>query len=372
MTEHDQLDIGLRYDEEPPRRRFAHRLGRFVLFLVAAAVVIGVPVGLLVGGSHLLRGTFSGGPADYSGSGTGSVTVQVKPGDSLAQVANALYGAGVVKSAGAFTAAAQNNPKAATVQPGYYRLHQHMSGAAALGLLLTPSSRIDTNVTVPEGFTAAEIYAKLAATTPLTVADLQAAAKRTTDIGLPPYAHGHVEGFLFPATYQVDPGTTAADILAQMITTFGDHATALKLTAQAQALHLTPYQVITVASIVEKEAGLQADFPKVARVIYNRLNKGMLLQLDSTLNYVLPHRKGTLSLHDLKNPSPYNTYRHKGLPPTPISNPGDAALKAALNPASGNWLYFVTVDKAGHTAFTNSYQQFLRLKAQASRNGVIK
>ena len=130
--------------------------------------------------------------------------------------------------------------------------------------------------------------------------------------------------------------------------------------------------MLTIASIIEKEAGTKADYPKVARVIYNRLAKGMKLQLDSTVNYVLPERKGHLSQADLQVASPYNTYLHVGLPPTPIDSPGAESLKAALAPADGNWTFFVTVDKQGDADFTNDYKQFLTWKAQAKAAGVIQ
>jgi UPF0755 protein len=373
VTDSDHLGIGLDYDEPHPRRSRRRRrpsvLGRLVLLLVVLAVLIGIPTVLFIGGSSLLHRLGSSPPADYAGSGSGSVVVQVHPGDSLAKVGATLEHAGVVKSVGAFTDAAAGDETATSLQPGFYRLHKRMSGAAALTLLESKGSRVASSVTVPEGDTLAQAVRIIAARTPLRVRALEAAVKSPK--ALPAYARGRAEGFLYPATYAFDPGTTARSAIDQLVQQFDKHATELGLVAGAQALGRTPYDVVTVASILEKEAGVSSDFPKVARVVYNRLAKGMPLQLDSTLNYVLTQRKGHLTIQDLQNPSAYNTYRHTGLPPTPIGNPGSAALAAALHPAQGDWLYFVTIDKQGHSAFTSSYSQFLRLKAQAKRNGVI-
>ena len=369
----DQLGLGLRYDEGTPhrRRRRRGRSARFALFVAVLLVVLAVPAGLFLGGRAVLD-RLGGGPADYAGNGTGTAVIQVKPGDSLTRVGQTLEAAGVVKSAEAFTHAASGDRRATGLQPGYYRLHQRMSGSAALALLLQPSSRVSTRVTVPEGSTETQVLHLYADHTPLDLAALRAAVRAPKAAPLPAYAHGQAEGFLFPSTYEVDPGTSADGAISAMVAQFTKHADALGLTAGAQRLGMTPYQVVTVASILEKEAGVASDFPKVARVVYNRLAAGMPLQLDSTLNYVLTERKGHLTTADLRNPSAYNTYTHRGLPPTPIDNPGERALEAALHPASGDWVYFITVDKAGHSAFTNSYQEFLRLKAKAKRDGVIK
>jgi UPF0755 protein len=159
--------------------------------------------------------------------------------------------------------------------------------------------------------------------------------------------------------------------MQQMVAAFNDEAYGLDMQDSLDKVHHTPYDVLKIASIIEKEAGVTADYPKVARVIYNRLAQHKELQLDSTLNYVLPQRKGHLSLADLKNPSVFNTYNHKGLPPTPIDSPGFKALQAALNPSDGTWLYFVTIDKQGHAAFATTYKDFLKDKKLAKQNGVI-
>jgi UPF0755 protein len=128
--------------------------------------------------------------------------------------------------------------------------------------------------------------------------------------------------------------------------------------------------VLTLASIIEREGRLTADFPKIAEVFYNRLHRNMALQSDATLYYVLPPNHGSLTAADLKLNSPYNTRIHTGLPPTPIASPGETALTAALHPAHGPYLYFVTIDKAGHAAFATTLDEFNRLVVESRRNGV--
>jgi UPF0755 protein len=294
--------------------------------------------------------------------------VQVLPGQSLAQIGGTLASKDVVASAGAFSDAAKADQRARSVQPGYYRLHTRMSGVGALQLMLDPTSVVQTKVTIPEGTPAADVLKILADKTSIPLAQLAAAAKDPSALGVPSWGEGqHIEGFLFPATYDFGPDATATSVLTTMVARFVKEADAVGLVAGAQALGYTPYQVLTVASLTEKEAGLTKDFPKVARVAYNRLSIGMKLQFDSTLNYALAERKSMLSINDLKTNTPYNTYQVTGLPPTPIDNPGAVALNAALHPADGNWLYFVTIDKAGNTAFTDSYSQFLTDKAQSEK-----
>jgi UPF0755 protein len=335
---------------------------------LALAVVLVLLVGVAYGGFVLVRTVF--GTPDYSGPGTGAVLVQVHPGDSARAVGATLVAGGVVKSVRAFTRAAQADDRSRSLQPGYYQLRRHMSGKAALALLLDPASRVRGRVTLPEGIPLSKVVERLVTYTELTRPDVLAALQNPAVLGLPTWAGQHPEGFLFPATYDVEPGTAAVDALQLMTEKFAEVSAGLGLETRARALGLTPYQVVTIASLVEAETPLDEDRPKVVRVILNRLAKGMPLQLDSTVNYVRTEKKARLSLQDLAVESPYNTYTHTGLPPTPIDSPGEKALEAALSPAQGDWLYFITIDKAGHSLFTNSYQEFLDAKAKAKREGV--
>ena len=268
----------------------------------------------------------------------------------------------------AFVNAAADDPRAQSIAPGNYTLRSGMSGQAAVALMLDPSSRVVTKVVVPEGWRMERTVAAIAKGTGLSLDAVRDSLSRAGSLGLPAYAEGNPEGFLFPATYQFPPGTTADQALTEMFARFKQAASDTDLAASAKARKLTPLQVLTVASILEIE-GAPDDYDKVARVLYNRLDAGMPLQLDSTVNYAL----GTQSLHltaaQLATDSPYNTYRVKGLPPGPINSPGDAAIEAALNPATGPWKYFVTTDPATKlTEFATTYPDFLALKRKFQAN----
>ena len=336
--------------------------------LLVVAVVVALLAALGYGGLRGYDAAF--GVADYAGAGSGHVLVQVQPGDSSADIGATLLSRQVVKSVRAFTRAAKHDKRARSIQPGFYDLRRHMSGSSALARLLDPSSRVRGRVTLPEGIPLSVVVDRMAKYTELTRADVVAAIENPAVLGLPAYALNRPEGFLFPATYDVEPGTAAVDALRLMTEKFAEVAAGLDLETRAAALGLTPYQVVTIASIIEDETAVDADRAKVARVIMNRLARHMPLQLDSTVNYVRSQKKARLSLADIAVESPYNTYTHTGLPPTPIGSPGEKALDAALSPAAGNWLYFVTIDKQGNSLFTDSYQEFLRAKAKAQREGV--
>jgi UPF0755 protein len=332
------------------------------------ALVVALLATVLYGGKLAYSSVF--GVADYSGSGAGQVLVQIQPGNSAGEIASTLVSRGVVKSRRAFTNAAKHDSRSRNLQPGFYSLHLRMSGASALALLLDPSSRVRGRVTLPEGIPLSQVVSRLVRYTELKRPDIIDSLQNPAVLGLPAYAGTHIEGFLFPATYDVEPGTAAVDALQMMTEKFAEVAAGLNLEGRAQALGLTPYQVVTIASLIEDETAIDADRAKVARVVLNRLAQHMPLQLDSTVNYVRTEKKARLSLNDIAVESPYNTYQHLGLPPTPVNSPGEKALEAALSPAAGNWIYFVTIDKAGHSLFTNSYQEFLQAKNKAQRDGV--
>lgn len=360
------LDLGLRHDDEhpPAPRRRRRRLGRALVLLAVLAALAGIATVGMLGVRAFTR--FTASAADYPGPGTGSVIVQVRTGDTATDIAATLVDQGVIKSADAFRVAAQADSRSLGIQPGYYQLRRQMRASDALALLLDPASRVSSKVAIPEGTPLPVLLALIAQHARIPLAQLQAAAKRPATLGLPAACRGQLEGCLFPATYLFPPGISAAAALKQLVARFDQAAQEVRLGAGAAALRLSPYQVLTVASILEKEARLPGDFPKVARVIYNRLARNMPLQLDSTVNYAMRVRKGNLSLQDLKLNSPYNTYLHPGLPPTPISSPGTVALQAALHPSAGPWLYFVTMDSSGRTAFAATYAEFLALRARST------
>jgi len=340
--------------------RRAPRKGRGVAGCLAVLVALLVVVGLLwVGGSkgyHYLKDHLGASAADYTGPGTGSVTFQVHQGDSATQIGRNLKAADVVESVDAFVAVAKSNPAAARIQVGYYQLKKHMKASEALAVLVNPKSMIQSVVVVPEGARVDQIVSAIVQKTDIKRAAVVKALRHPAALGLPAAANGNPEGYLFPATYTVTPGETALQLLKQMVAKAAEVDQQLDLVDNAPKVGLTPDQVVTVASILEYEAKRPQDYPKVARVIYNRLKAGMPLQSDATVSYankVSGEIWTTQAMRD--NASPYNTYQHTGLPPGPIGNPGETTLKAALNPASGPWLYWVVVNLAtGETDFSTT------------------
>ena len=356
--------LGIEMKEVPTRTRRRGRRGGGFAVVVAAVVVFAV-IGLVVGAGVRW---FTNKP-DYVGNGHGTVEVQIDAGDSVTAVGQILEKADVVRSSSAFVAVADADPDGANLQPGVYRLHLQMSAQAAYDLLQDPASRETARVLIPEGLRTDEIVKLLAAKTKVPLKSLQSVLADPAALGLPAYAAGNPEGFLFPATYDVAPGEDATHLLRAMVKRFDQAEADTNLTTRAPDVHLTPYQVLVIASIVQAE-GRTEDFPKIARAIMNRLAAGMRLQLNSSVNYVLKNDDQKLSTQDIATPSPYNTYLHAGLPPGPIDSPGEDAINAVLAPAAGNWLYWVTVDpKTGETKFTNSYAQFLQFKAELKANG---
>jgi UPF0755 protein len=333
--------------------------------LLALVVLLILGGGAVLGGKALLS-RFGGPAPDYAGPGTGQVTVQVVKGATASGIGEALERAGVVKSAKAFRNVARKDQRSLRIQPGYYRLRLQMKASLALDLLLDPKARLRSRVTIPEGTTVDRTLQLIAKNvSEVSLASLREAAKNTAALGLPSYAGGHLEGFLFPATYDFEPGTSAVEILTTLIDEFEVRAERLQLTERAKALHLTPYQALIVASLVEGETGHESDRGKVARVVYNRLKVPMRLQFDSTVKYAYGLRgetKTRLLFRDLDIDSPYNTYRHDGLPPAPINSPGEAAFIGALDPTPGPWLYFVVIDKDGRSAFATTAEEFARLR----------
>ena len=295
---------------------------------------------------------------DYPGPGTGEIRVTVDQGAGGSAIAKTLAEQDVVKSSKAFIEAANNDPKSAGIQPGVYEMKKQMKASDALSILVDPKNRLVTRVTIPEGLWATESYANLSASSGIPVAQYTAAAKKVDELGLPPSAKGNLEGYLFPASYEFGPTATALDQLKQMVA---------ESTKRLDALGITPdrmERVVTVASLVEGEAQLDSDRPKVARVVENRLAAKMSLGFDSTVNYIFKKR-GVPTQEMLDSNNPYNTRRFTGLPPGPISNPGESALEAAASPVAGPWLYFVTVNlDTGETKFAATYEEHQRNVAQ--------
>lgn len=360
-------DLGLDLDPEH-RHRSRHRrrngLGCLAV-LIALAVLAGGAWFAYDRGMEVLRGRFDPAP-DYTGTGSGSVLVEVEQGDNATDIANTLVEEDVVKSVEAFTSAAMANPDSTRIQVGFYEMQRQMSAESALEVLVDPSNMVQSAVTLREGLTVEQIVEALARDTDFTKRQYERVLNRPQALGLPPYAQGDPEGYLFPATYQVAPNATPRSVLTMMVDRFKQAADELDLVAEAEQLGVSPHDVVTVASLVQAEARFDEDFAKVSRVIYNRLEEPMPLQFDSTVHYAVGRDGGVgTSDADRATDSPYNTYMYPGLPPTPINAPGEQAIEAALNPADGPWLYFVTTNPDdGTTKFAESYDEHLQNKRE--------
>ena len=353
---------GPRGPRGPRRRRF-----RWIAPLVALLVIL-IPVG--IGGSYAYSLYMSKyHPADYSGAGSGQLVVQVPSGATPTSLGPELTKLGVVASARAFVLAAEHSSNPNGLLPGFYGMHLHMKASLAYALLLDQKNLVQVTVTIPEGWRLSQIVAYLGAKSGIPASAYQAVLKNPAQLHLPAYANGKPEGYLFPATYEVLPHETALGVLTGMVQRFEQEAAQLNLPTGAKQVHLTESQVVVMASLVEAEGGRVSDYPKIARVIYNRLAQDIPLQLDSTVLYGL-HTYGIIASDaQLNSTSPYNTYKYKGLTPGPIDSPGAAAIQAVLNPAAGNWLYFVTVNpKTGLTLFTASQTQFEQYRAELEHN----
>lgn len=341
--------------ERRQRKRRRHWLTSLVIVITLVAVgVLGYKaIGIMRDASA--QATHA---EDYKGEGEGEVTVTIPEGASGADIGDILQSKGVVASGKAFTNAAKNNPKGTTIQPGTYKLKKKMSASSALQALLDPESKGDHTLTVIAGSTRQSVKERLKKVGNFTDEQIEAAYADSAAIGLPAEAGGNVEGWLAPGTYDITENATPKDLIKKMVSQTVTRLKELKVPKE-------DYQkVLTKASIVEREVNKEQYYGQVARVIENRLAQTDgethgLLQMDSTVQYGLGHDGGIPSEAETQDANnPYNTYVHQGLPPGPIGNPNEAAIKAVLNPPAGSWLYFVTVDlKTGETLFASTNEE---------------
>jgi UPF0755 protein len=372
MTDMDSL---LGETAAPAGRRRAQRNRRrgpgCLIALVILAVLGAGAYYAVSNGVDRIKDQFSS-PDDYSGPGSGEVVFEVKPGDSISAMGRGLKDAGVVASVDAFISAASDNPGSNAIQAGFYPLQKQMKASDVVAVLVDPGNLVTNTVTIPEGLTIRQILARLAEGTDFEKAEFEQALKDTKALGLPAYANGNPEGYLFPATYSFGPKEQPADMLRDMVARWEQAAADNDLVNQAKALGHTPGEIMVIASLIEAEG--RGDYrAKISRVIYNRLDNpdnGLtngLLEIDATVNYALGRDDlgVTLTAEDLDVDSPYNTRKYPGLPPGPIEAPGDDSIQAALHPEDGPWLWYVTVNlKTGETKFTDSYDEFLQFKQE--------
>lgn len=324
-------------------------------------------------GYQFYQNRFAAAP-DYAGSGTGQTVVEIPKGAGGYEIGRRLKEAGVVKSVDAFVTAQQQNSKGNSIQAGAYLLKKEMSAESAVAMMLDPKSQ--NNVLVKPGQRNADVYKAIDEKLDLEAGTTKKIAKeKYKSLGLPSWANDNddikdpLEGFLYPTTYPAAKGMKPETVLKEMVTQAAEAYGKYDLEAKAKALKLdSPLQVITVASLVQAEGKTEDDYRKMAEVVYNRLNLANpetygLLQFDSTFNYLKGQSNIKITEAEIKsNKDPYNTYTNKGLPPGPIDNPGDTALKAALNPTDDGWYYFVATDGVNKTEFAKTHDEFLKLK----------
>lgn len=338
----------VQHSTKPPRRR-----GRRALTAVIVTVLI---LGAVAGAGAFVYSTFEPqitamltpeSTDDYSGDGSGEVMVKIADGEFGDAIGVKLQEAGVVKSSDTFYSLLLKEEPQPVFQTGTFKLAQKMSSKSALAALLDPANKVDYTVTIPEGSTASGIYQSLADVTGLPFDDFKAAGADFVSLGVPAEAPS-VEGFLFPATYEFQPGQTAAEMLKTMV-----DRSYQALDAAGVPVDQRLY-VLTLAGLVQSESGSTEDMYKVSRVFQNRIADGMNLQSDATVRYGAGGGEVDTTEAEREDASnPYNTYANPGLPVGPISNPGDDAIDAALHPAEGEWRYFVTVNlDTGETVFS--------------------
>ena len=336
------------------KRRATRR--KWTLVVTAVAIVI---FALGASTAYNFVGTFktaSSEVADYPGEGQGQTQIVVNAGETGSDIATTLHDSGVIASRQAFLEEWNANPDSQSIVPGYYVMQREMKAEYALQSLLDPDNRELRTITVPEGSNLNAFYERIAAITGSTAGEVKTAAQDTEGLGLPAEANGNLEGWLFPAHYEFNPGVTPTEVLTRMVATTVQKLDALGVEPKDRE------RILTVGSLIEKEAKLDEDRPLIASVIYNRVAQKIPLGLDSTIKYIAPDSKGAFVTAEEKAiKSPYNTYINTGLPPAPIASPGEASIQAAIAPADTNYLFFVTVNlDTGETKYATDYPGHLK------------
>lgn len=337
------------------RRRWPVRVA-----LIAVLLVVVLVAGLAVG---YVRDLFDWGEVG------GPVTVTIPEGATLSEIGQILEDAGVVRHAFTFVRKAEEDGHGGDLKPGTYDLRVNEPYDSLIAALLAGEKAETATVTIPEGFTLEQTSKRWAKN----IEDFDAAAYRRIAADDPPaveldgYKEGTtLEGLLFPATYEVLPALKPRRAVELQLETLFANLEKVDL-GRAGDANLTTYDVLIIASLVEREARVADERPLVAAVIWNRLRVGMPLQIDATIQYALPEYKEQLTFDDLEIDSPYNTYKITGLPPTPIANPGLASIQAAADPAGVDYLYYVAKgDGSGEHYFSTTYEEFLQNKAKAA------
>ena len=349
-----------RYDPESGRPKRRGAWGCLVGLLVVAALVAGAffflqgPIGSLVE-------RFTPAP-DYTGAGVGTVVFMIHDGETGSDIAQNLVDEGVTASYDAFYDLLLEQSPEPEFHPGAYQLAEEMSAQSALDALVDPAMKLENTFVIPEGTAVPDVLVAISEGAGIPLEELQAAAAEPpANYGLPAEATT-LEGFLFPATYTLDPGTDAHGVLQTLVDRQFEALDSAAVPVDQR------WKTIVLASIVQREAGSNLeDFPKVARVFQNRLDHGMNLESDATVAYGTgnTHTVWTTDAERADASNPYNTYANPGLPIGPIGNPGDIAINAAVHPADGPWLFFVPVNLAtGETVFSTTVEEHEAAVAQ--------
>ncbi len=338
----------------PKRKRRRHKKrGSLARRLVLVVLLL-----TSVGGLYLLASTVPGG---------GPVTIVVEKGDALSNVADKLQNAGVIRSSVLFQLEARLQDEETEIMAGEYEFTPGESGDEILGTLSRGETVSALTITVPEGLTLEQTASVVEEQSGIPAGEFQAAAART-DYGydfLDDPAIRTTEGFLFPKKYEFERDTDASQIVDRFLRQYRSETEGLDLATLRGGVELTEYELITMASLMEKESANLEERPIIASVIYNRIQAGMPLQVDASILYVLDEPKENLKLSDLEIDSPYNTYTKIGLPPGPIASPSRESIEAALRPAETVYLYYVLQSGGEEHFFTADYDEFLEAKEEA-------
>lgn len=335
------------------------------------ALAVVIALGVLVGGGWFVYSeanqwwTDWRTADDYIGEGEEEVSVLIPQGASVTQIGDILVEHDVIRSRDTFRSVASDHPDAGNISYGRYLLKTQIPAAMALDMLLDPANREILRVRLIEGLTMSQQFERINEQLGVPIEDLEAAAT-PDNLPVPEWAGDNIEGLLFPSTYDVSEPVNPTQILTRQVEQFNREADRVDLESRASELGRTPHEVLTIASIIEREVN-QAEYRSmVSAVIYNRLEEGMALEMDSTVHYAVGRFDTvTTTAEERQVDSPYNTYRYPGVPPGPISNPGRAALEAAVDPADIDALFFVTVNlDTGETLFARTNEEHEENRAQ--------
>ena len=342
------------------KRRSSRRRKSPALPLLLAAILL---VGVLYGAYRVVGAAFGGGEETEER----AVTVVVEQGDTLESVAQKLDEAGLISSSSLFELEARFGGNATEIKPGEYQFEPGQDGEEILEALSSGETGTTYEVVIPEGLTLEQTAQKLAEQGGVSAEEFAAAA-RETDYEyafLDDPAIESTEGFLFPKKYEFQDDASAEEIVDRLLEQYLIETQSLDFATTQKRLNLTEYEILTTASLIEKEAAGPEEQPVVASVIYNRIRARIPIQVDATILYALGEPKDRLSLDDLEVDSPYNTYKNTGLPPGPIASPSRGAIQAALEPSDTDYLYYVLEPGGGEHFFTDDYEEFLEVKARA-------